>query len=103
MTQTGYCAPTSLEEAVALLAGQADARPLAGGTDLLVQMTAGQAAPCLLVDIKRIPGLIGIRRENGGFAIGAGTPCSMLGEDPALCKAWPGVVEAAVAPAFALW
>ncbi len=95
MTTIAYVAPTSLEEAVVLLAGHSGARPLAGGTDLLAQMSADRVASCYLVDIKRIPGLIGIRREQGGFAIGAGTPCCLLGENPELRNKWPGVVEAA--------
>jgi carbon-monoxide dehydrogenase medium subunit len=49
----------------------------------------------LIVDLKRVPGAIGVRREGGGFVIGAATPGIALGEDEALVKAWPGVVEAA--------
>jgi len=86
-------APTSPEEAAALLANDG-ARPLSGGTDLLVQMRSGRKVG-RLVDIKRIPGAIGIRREGGAFVIGAATPCAALGEDAALVAAWPGVVEGA--------
>jgi carbon-monoxide dehydrogenase medium subunit len=86
-------APTSPEEAAALLANDG-ARPLSGGTDLLVQMRSGRKVG-RLVDMKRIPGAIGIRREGGGFVIGAATPCAALGEDAALVAAWPGVVEGA--------
>ena len=88
-----YMAPTSPEEAAALLANDG-ARPLSGGTDLLVQMRSGRKVG-RLVDIKRIPGAIGIRREGGAFVIGAATPCAALGEDAALVAAWPGVVEGA--------
>jgi carbon-monoxide dehydrogenase medium subunit len=86
-------APTSPEEAAALLANEG-ARPLSGGTDLLVQMKSGRKVG-RLVDMKRIPGAIGIRREGGAFVIGAATPCAALGEDEALVAAWPGVVEGA--------
>jgi carbon-monoxide dehydrogenase medium subunit len=86
-------APTSPEEAAALLASD-NARPLSGGTDLLVQMRSGRKVG-RLVDMKRIPGATGIRREGGGFVIGAATPCAALGEDAALVAAWPGVVEGA--------
>src|SRR4051812_4179513 len=88
-----YMAPTSPEEAAALLASD-NARPLSGGTDLLVQMRSGRKVG-RLVDLKRIPGATGIRREGGGFVIGAATPCAALGEDAALVAAWPGVVEGA--------
>ena len=53
-----YEAPESLEGAVALLAGATgEARVLAGGTDLLVQMRADVVDPDLIVDIKRIAAL----------------------------------------------
>jgi carbon-monoxide dehydrogenase medium subunit len=69
---------------------------MSGGTDLLVQLRSGRLAPGLIVDLKRVPGSIGVRREaNGGFVIGAATPGAAIGEDAALSKAWPGVVEAA--------
>ncbi len=96
MPQTDYLAPTSADQAVAALAeAGVGARVLSGGTDLLVQLRAGRLAPGLIVDLKRIPEAIGIRRESGGFVIGAATSGAMLGEHLALCEAWPGVVEAA--------
>jgi CO/xanthine dehydrogenase FAD-binding subunit len=96
VTQADYLAPTTPEDAArALLAGGPAARPLAGGTDLLVQLRSGRLAKGLIVDLKRVPGAIGVRREGGGFVIGAATPGIALGEDEALGKAWPGVVEAA--------
>ncbi len=96
MPQTDYLAPTSADQAVAALAeAGVGARVLSGGTDLLVQLRAGRLAPGLIVDLKRIPEAIGVRREGGGFVIGAATSGAMLGEHLALCEAWPGVVEAA--------
>jgi CO/xanthine dehydrogenase FAD-binding subunit len=95
LAQLDYVAPTSVEDAVRALAGAGAAKVLGGGTDLIVQMRAGRAKPGLIVDLKRIPGAIGIRREGGGFTIGAATPGAIIGEDQALCRAWPGVVEAA--------
>lgn len=95
MADFKYAAPASIEEAVALLAAAEGARPLAGGTDLLVQIQSGRIAPATIVDIKRIPELSGIGRRDGGFAIGAATPCAVLGEDAELRAAWPGLVEAA--------
>jgi CO/xanthine dehydrogenase FAD-binding subunit len=96
MPATAYHAPESVAHAVALLAGDAGARPLAGGTDLIVQMRSGRNAPSAIVDLKRIAGMIGVRAlAGGGFAIGAATPCSALKDDAALAAAWPGVVEAA--------
>lgn len=95
MPSPAYHAPETVDQAIALLAGDPAARPLAGGTDLIVQMKSGRTAPSAIVDLKRIRGLIGVRAHQGGFAIGAATPCTSLKKDKALAAAWPGVVEAA--------
>jgi CO/xanthine dehydrogenase FAD-binding subunit len=89
-----YEAPTTLEAAVALLAGgPPGSRVMAGGTDVIVQMETDLIDPPLLVDIKKIPALRGITTENGGFRIGAATPGMDLVRHAALCKAWPGVID----------
>jgi len=95
MPPTAYHAPETIEQAVNLLSGDASARPLAGGTDLVVQIRSGRAAPGAIVDLKRIAKLTEIRREGDGFAIGAAVPCTALKDHAALAAAWPGVVEAA--------
>ena len=95
MTSLSYAAPTSVDAAVKLLAGASGlAKVLSGGTDLLVQLRAGRLKPELIVDTKKIPGIIGIREENGGFVIGAGTPGAVVEAHAGLNKAWPGIVEA---------
>jgi carbon-monoxide dehydrogenase medium subunit len=96
MTALAYTAPASIEEAVRALAGASGlAKVLSGGTDLLVQLRSGRAKPSLIVDTKNIPGIAGIREENGSFSIGAATPGAAIGEHDRLGHAWPGVVEAA--------
>ncbi len=96
MQRLSFAAPTTVSEAVKMLAGASGhARPLSGGTDLLVQLKTGRTKPHLIVDTKRIPGMIGIREVDGGFVIGAATPGIALGENIALRRAYPGVVEAA--------
>src|ERR1043165_2766348 len=96
MTALAYTAPASIEEAVRALAGASGlAKVLSGGTDLLVQLRSGRAKPSLIVDTKNIPGIAGIREENGSFSIGAATPGAAIGEHARLGQAWPGVVEAA--------
>jgi len=91
-----YVAPSTVEEAVRIL-GEApgSTKILSGGTDLLVQLRSGRVKPDLIVDIKQIPGISGIREQDGGFVIGASTPGAVIGECEALQRAWPGVVEAA--------
>jgi CO/xanthine dehydrogenase FAD-binding subunit len=91
----GYIAPLTVEEAVRMLAGAPGvAKILSGGTDLLVQLRSGRTKPDLIVDIKKIPGISGIRERDGAFVIGAATPGAVIGECEALQQAWPGVVEA---------
>ena len=91
-----YEAPDSLEGAVALLAGaQGEARVLAGGTDLLVQMRADVLDPELIVDIKKIKETRAVTEEKGGWRIGAAVTGAELKEHARLKKVWPGVVEAA--------
>jgi carbon-monoxide dehydrogenase medium subunit len=69
-----YVAPDTLEEALkALSEGGEDAKVLAGGHSLLPLMKLRLAAPTLLVDIRKVPGLRGVQRENGQWRIGAMT------------------------------
>jgi carbon-monoxide dehydrogenase medium subunit len=94
MPNLSFTAPTTVDEAARALAGAAGlAKPLSGGTDLLVQMRTGRMRPEVIVDLKRIPELIGIREESDRFVIGASTPGAMVYEHEGLTKAWPGIVE----------
>ncbi len=87
-------APTSVDDAVAILAGAGDdARILAGGTDLLAQMSAGMVKPGLVVDIKRIDEMMTITESDGGFIVGAAVSGAVLGEHAGVTAMWPGVVE----------
>jgi aerobic carbon-monoxide dehydrogenase medium subunit len=73
--QFDYVAPESLDEALsALQGGGEDAKVLAGGHSLLPLMKLRLAAPTLLVDLRRVPGLRGIERDDGAWRIGAMTP-----------------------------
>jgi len=70
-----YEAPDTLEGAIALLSGgDEDVKVLAGGHSLIPLMKLRLAAPSLLVDIRKVPGLKGIERANGSFKVGALTP-----------------------------
>ncbi len=96
MSEMRYEAPKTLEAAVGLLlAAKGQARVLAGGTDLLIQMRAGRIAPELLVDIKGIPEMTAIVAVNGGYRIGAAVTVMQLTEHEAFARAWPGVIDGA--------
>jgi len=91
-----YLAPEKTADAVALLAkSKGSVHVLAGGSDLLVRMKGGYLEPDVIVDIKRIKTMNGIKKTAKGFSIGAAVSCASMGEHAALIKAWPGVVEAA--------
>ena len=94
MPTLSFTAPTTVDEAVKILAGSSGmAKVLAGGTDLLVQLRSGRTRPDVIVDTKQIPEMIGIREEAARFVIGASTPGTMIFENEALTHAWPGIVE----------
>ena len=68
-----YVAPETLEDAIkALSDGGGEAKLLAGGHSLLPLMKLRFASPSLLVDLRRVPDLAGVRR-NGGVVVGAMT------------------------------
>jgi aerobic carbon-monoxide dehydrogenase medium subunit len=66
-----YKRPTSLDEAIGLLAEDGDTRVLAGGHSLLPMMKLRLAEPAALVDIGRLPGLDGIELDGDELLIGA--------------------------------
>ena len=62
-----YESPDTVDEAVKLLAKVGgDAKLLAGGTDLLVQLRMGMIKPTLIIDVKKISETTAINEENGG-------------------------------------
>jgi carbon-monoxide dehydrogenase medium subunit len=80
-----YAAPESLEEAIRALAeGGEDAKLLAGGHSLIPLMKLRLASPSLLVDLRRVPGLRGIERQDGEWRIGALTRHTELQHSPQL-------------------
>ena len=92
-----YQAPTSLDKAVALLVSQGDqTRPLAGGTDLLVQMRHGLLAPDVVVDLKQVPELNALAFDvRTGLIVGAAVSCARLCEQAVVQERYPGLVDAA--------
>jgi carbon-monoxide dehydrogenase medium subunit len=92
-----YQAPNSLAEVVALLADRGPrARPLAGGTDLLVQLRLNRLDLDLVVDIKKIPELNQLLFDpERGLTIGAAVSCARLCEEPYVSEGYPGLVDAA--------
>lgn len=78
-----------------MLAEKGDqARVLAGGTDIVVQVREGRRAPDLLVDIKYIPELNELSFDaKHGLVIGAAVPCCRIYEHPGIIRAYPGLID----------
>jgi len=91
-----YVAPSTVEEAVAVLDEHGDrARPLAGGTDLLVKARANVWELDAVVDIKNIPELMKLTVDSDGLTIGAGLPCYRVYENSEVAADYPCIVDGA--------
>ncbi len=97
MKALGYACPETLEEAVALMAEyDGRARPLAGGTDIIVQVREGHRDLDLMVDVKRIPQLRQLTHDSAeGLVLGAAVPCCEFYENARVASLYPGLVDAA--------
>ena len=86
-----YYIPTSLQEALALLARyRDDCRVIAGGTDLILELERGVRRPDTLIDITRIPGLDAIAVADGLLQIGPlVTHNQVVGSVAAVAGAYP--------------
>lgn len=97
-----YLRPGSLEEALELLSKYGeDARVLAGGTDLLLDMKIGRYRPKYVIDIGHISELRYITDSGGALRIGALTTIQDLLESPLVAERAPLIAMAA--ERFAYW
>jgi len=91
--------PGDLAQALDILAGEgggdAGTLPLAGGTNLVVDLRAKRVSADRLVGLGRIDALRGIARRNDRIAIGGGTTLSDILRDPGMAEAAPSLVESA--------
>jgi carbon-monoxide dehydrogenase medium subunit len=91
-----YVAAQTVDEAVSLLAAKgAQARVLAGGTDLIVQLREGRRLLELVVDVKKIPEVNTLSYDShNGLQLGAAVPCYKIYGDATIAKAYPGLMDA---------
>lgn len=96
-----HFSPKTVSEAVSILAKDAEAVVLAGGTDVVPMMKQRELAPESVVNIKNIPKLAYIREDREGLKIGALTTISMLVESDITKKKYLALHEAAAG--FGTW
>ncbi|MDA7978577.1 MAG: xanthine dehydrogenase family protein subunit M [Pirellulales bacterium] len=90
-----YSAPHSLSDAVSLLAqAEGNARPLAGGTDLIDQMQTGRFRPALVIDIKKLPELNVLEFDGDGLHLGAAVPCYRIYGEPRIVQEYSALADA---------
>lgn len=97
MRAFAYERPTRLADALAILAERGpDARPLAGGTDLIIRLRDGTVRPSIVVDVKRIAELDASIVEDGDrLVIGARTTMTDLMADARIRSRFAALAEAA--------
>lgn len=89
MSDFAYARPSTLDEALAALAAPGSVA-IGGGTDLLLLIDEGLAAPTRVVDLRTLPGATEIRRlADGSIRIGGGVRIAELTRDATICTALP--------------
>ncbi|MCX7900972.1 MAG: xanthine dehydrogenase family protein subunit M [Burkholderiaceae bacterium] len=90
-----YHRPTTVAEAVKLLAGNADLRALAGGQSIIPSLKLGLLSTAGFVDLAAIRELQGIRMEGGKLVIGAGTTHATVAASPDVRAKIPALAKLA--------
>lgn len=93
MYETTYHRPSSVDEAATLTAKDADAKYLAGGHTLIPVMKQRLAAPTAVVDIGRIPALIGVELSGDTLTIKAATTYYDIMTNADVKKAIPAIAH----------
>jgi CO/xanthine dehydrogenase FAD-binding subunit len=91
-----YVRPTSLDEALSVLAEKGrQASLLSGGTDLLVALREGRRSADVVIDMKDVPQTSALSYDKQkGLDIGATVPCYRIYGDDAIAAAYPGIIDA---------
>jgi carbon-monoxide dehydrogenase medium subunit len=92
-----YVAPRTLDDAIKALAkGGADARVLAGGTDVIIQAREGRRNVALMVDVKQIAETTELTlAKDGSLRVGAATPCMQIYQNADVAKRFPALIDSA--------
>ena len=89
----------TVAQAVDWLAATPEARPIAGGTDLLVNLRHGVGAPRVLVDVSGLPGFDAIDIDGSRARLGAGVTIAALARDFRIAALAPAIAQAAASVA----
>lgn len=90
-----YQAPTSLDDAIRILAEHnGQARPLAGGTDLIDHVRTGRLAPDVVLDVKKLPELNVLEVSDQGLRLGAAVPCYRIYGNEQIARDYAALCDA---------
>src|SRR5437879_1030375 len=96
LPQFRYRAPRSLDEAATMLAEHGpQAMLVAGGTDLFPNMKRRQQGPTVVIGLRSVAGLRGIRLVDGHLQIGAMASLHEVANDPLVLQRLPALATAA--------
>jgi carbon-monoxide dehydrogenase medium subunit len=96
MVSVLYEAPDSMDRAISLLANaEIPAKILAGGTDLIIQTNGSRDESRLLIDVKKIAGMLDANLSADGLDLGPSMSCAEFTSRDDIRKVFPGLVEAA--------
>jgi len=90
-----HYAPDSIEELLEMLKSKPNAKLIAGGTDLLLQMKQGTARPETVISLKNVEELRGFSVSKNGYRLGAGMTLRGITRSNELTQNFPGLVYAA--------
>jgi carbon-monoxide dehydrogenase medium subunit len=94
MRDFDYAAPSTLADALALMAGaNGSARPLAGGTDLIDHVRTGRLSPDLLIDVKKLAELNVLEANSDGLRLGAAVPCWRIIGSPEIVRDYSALAD----------
>ncbi len=99
MTPFRILRPATLPAARDMLAAEADAKILAGGSDLLGEMKEGVVRPATLVDIGGVSGIGGIQTSARGATIGALATLASVERHADISQRWTALAQAAASVA----
>jgi carbon-monoxide dehydrogenase medium subunit len=90
-----YAVPDDLDDALELLQRAAgEARILAGGTDLMLDLRQGKRSAKTMVDISRLPGLDAIERQHDYISLGARVTHAQAAASPLVREKLPALARA---------